>query len=449
MDAAALLHVLRRRFFPLLLCVLVGAVGALVVNRTTDPVYQSTSQVFVNIPTASSIQNSFQGVQVVSDLLPSYAEIASSRTVVAKVKERLSLPDSVEALRARISAKPLPQKLILEISANDSDPVRARSIANSTTLALADAVAELEKSRTPSTAVQLQVIDPAVRGHQTAPRTTYNVVLGLLVGLVAGLVLALALEALDRSVKTGAQTEAATHAPVLGVVPRMRRSGSQLAVLDNDPVAENYRTLRTSVTYANPDHPVRVIMVTSASSQEGKTTTAVNLAIALAQSGERTVLVDADLRRPNVAQMLGIEGAVGVTSVLTRSADLGGALQTWRDDLLVLPAGALPPNPSEMVGSQAMSKLISELDAFADTIVIDAPPVLPVTDAVVLSTQVDGVILVVRAGKTQRGQAAEARRRLDGVDAPVIGSVLNGVKRSSAAGYYAAYHPEQGARARS
>jgi capsular exopolysaccharide synthesis family protein len=211
-------------------------------------------------------------------------------------------------------------------------------------------------------------------------------------------------------------------------------------------VAENYRTLRTGVTYADPDNPVHVLMVTSPSPGEGKTTTAVNLAIALAQSGERTVLVDADLRRASVASTLGLEGAVGVTNVITKGTSLEEALQVWQDGLLVLPAGTLPPNPSEMVGSQAMGRLISDLQEFANVIIIDAPPVIPVTDAVVLSTQVEGVILVVRAGKTQRGQAAEARRRLDGVNAPVIGSVLNGAKRSSAEGYYAAYHAKSGLR---
>lgn len=441
MDALGLLHVLRRRLLPLVACVLAGVVGALLLTHTTSRVYESTAQVFVNVPSATTVQSGVSGVQLSSDLLPSYAEIATSRTNISKVKERLALPDGVEALRSSISAKALTDKLIIEITARDHDPVRSRSIADAATLALSDTVAELEKDRVRSAAVQLQVIDPAVRGRQVAPRPTYNLVLGLLLGLGSGLALALALDTLDRSVKTGPQAEATTRSPVLGVVPRLDRGQRGSPVAGTDPVAESYRTLRTGVRFADPDQPVRLFMVTSASPGEGKTTTAVNLAIALAQSGERTVLVDADLRRAHVATMLGLEGAVGVTSVITRTAELGDALQTWQHGLMVLPAGALPPNPSEMLGSQAMTRLLSDLDEWADTIVVDAPPVLPVTDAVVLSTQVDAVILVVRAGKTQRGQAAEARRRLDGVGAHVIGSVLNAVKRSTAAGYYAAYRP--------
>lgn len=446
MDAAGLLHALRRRFPALLLCLLAGLGGALALNRTTDKVYESKALVFVNIP-ANSIVGSVQGATLAEQLLPSYADIASTRNVVLLVKERLALPDSVRALQANISATALPQKFILEVKATDLDPLRARSIADATTAALADAVAGLERKRSPETAVQLQVIDPASRGRQVAPRPTYNLVLGLVLGTAAGLVLVLLLEALDRSVKTGVQAEASTDAPVLGIVPRVRR-GAGLAALGTDAAAESYRTLRTGVTFADPDNPPRVIMVTSGSPGEGKTTTAVNLAIALAQSGERTVIVDADLRRARVAEVLGLEGAVGVTSIVTRTATLEDALQVWQHGLMVLPSGALPPNPSEIVGSQAMGTLINDLHEYADVIVIDAPPVLPVTDAVVLSTQVDGVIVVVRAGKTQRAQAAETRRRLDGVNANVIGSVLNAAKRTSVDGYYAAYHPTAPRRAR-
>lgn len=447
MDAAGIMQFLRQRYLAVLLCVIAGLAGALLLNRQTTRVYESKSQVFVNIPTSGNLQNSVQGVLLTNDLLPSYAQLTSSHLVVEKVKLRLGLSDSVESLRGRISATVLAQKLILEIHVDDTDPVRARSIADATTLALEATVAQLQPDSLATSRVNISVIDPASRGTQIAPRTTYNTVVGLLLGLAAGLVLAVFLESLDRSVKTGAQTEASTHAPVLGVVPRRLRGGGQLAALGNDATAETYRTLRTGVTFADPDNPPRVIMVTSASEGEGKTTTAVNLAIALAQSGERTVIVDADLRRASVARMLGLEGTVGLTSVITRAASLEDSLQVWQDGLMVLPAGPLPPNPSEIVGSQAMGRLIHDLREFADVIVIDSPSVIPVTDAVVLSTQVEGVILVVRAGRTHRAQAAEARRRLDGVQAPVIGSVLNGAKRSSAAGYYAAYHPETARRA--
>ena len=443
MDAAGLMHVLRRRYLALVLCLVAGIAGALALNHKTKPVYQSTALVFVNVPTAGSVQSGVQGVLLTADLLPSYAQIASSRSVVDKVRTQLGLPDGLDQLRSRISAKALPQKLILEIDVKDHDPIRAQSIADATTQALAATVAELESSRAPETVVKLQVVDAATVGKKISPRTKYNTALGVLLGLAAGLVLALALEALDRSIKTGAQAESATHAPVLGIIPRWTRSDGAIAVLGDGVTAETYRTLRTSVMFADPDNRPRVVMVTSPSEGEGKTSTAVNLAIALAQSGERTVLVDADLRRSSVARMLGLEGAVGVTNVIMRTVALEDAVQTWQDTLQVLPAGPTPVNPSEIVGSQAMARLLTDLRERADVVVIDSPPVIPVTDAVVLSTQVDGVVLVVRAGRTQRAQAGEARRRLDGVQSPVLGALLNAAKRRSASGYYAEYRPVQ------
>ncbi len=448
MDVVALLHVLRRRAIALVLCLLAGIAGALALTHQTTKLYRADATVLVSVPASTSSQQGSAGVQLTSQLLPTYADIATSRKLAFVVKQRLGLPESPETLRHKISAAPETDKLVIDVSATDPDPVRARSLADAVSAALTDAVADLEKERTAGSRIKVELLDGALTPRKPIePRPVYNLAIGVLLGLAAGVLLALVLDALDRSVKTGAQTEASTHAPVLGIVPRRIRGGGKLAALGNDPVAETYRTLRTGVTFADPDNPPRVIMVTSASEGEGKTTTAVNLAIALAQSGERTAIVDADLRRASVASMLGLEGAVGVTSVITRTVALEDALQVWQDGLIVLPSGPLPPNPSEVVGSQAMGRLLTDLQAFADVIVVDAPPVLPVTDAVVLSTQVEGVILVVRAGRTQRAQAAEARRRLDGVQAPVIGSVLNATKRSSAAGYYAAYHPGTGVRA--
>jgi polysaccharide biosynthesis transport protein len=169
------------------------------------------------------------------------------------------------------------------------------------------------------------------------------------------------------------------------------------------------------------------------------TTTAVNLAIVLAQGGERVVLVDADLRRASVATRLGLEGAVGLSGVITRRTPLDHALQSWGDLLSVLPSGQLPPNPSELVGSQSMAGVLEDLRGLFDVVVVDAPPVLPVTDAVVLGTQADGVVLVCRAGQTDRQHLAEARHRVDAVGGAVVGVVLNAVKPSAAQGYYAGY----------
>ena len=448
MSGAAFLQVLRRRWVALLLCVLAGVGGGLLLTERTQRVYQADARVIVNLPAATNVTQAGQGLQLTAELLPSYAELATSRLVATKVKDALGLPESAEALRGRLSAEATPQTLLIDIGAKDGDPVRARSLANATAAALADAVRELQTGRAPATAVTVEVIDTAITpSTPVEPRPRYNLVLGLLLGASAGVALALLLDALDRTVKTATQVEEGVGAPLLGVVPRSKGK-DRLVADDASASAEAYRALRTAVRFVDPDDPPSLLMVTSPSEGDGKTTTAVNLALALARSGVRVVLVDADLRRPSVARALGLEGAVGVTDVIVRSALLEDVLQTWRDELLVLPAGALPPNPSEIVGSQGMANLLTELRDIADVIVVDAPPVLPVTDAVVLSPQVDGVLVVVRSGKTQRAATAEAKRRLNGVGAAVVGAVLNAASTSTAAGYYATYRPVPTARQR-
>jgi non-specific protein-tyrosine kinase len=445
MSTGGFFHVLRRRLLAVILCVLAGVGGALLLTDQTVKVYQADARVIVNLPVATTITQAGQGLQLTSELLPSYAELAESRLVADKVKQALNLPESSESLRKRLSAQAAPKTLLIDIGARDRDPVRARSIADAAAKALSDAVADLQGGRPKETAVTIDVIDSAITPQTPVePRPTYNLALGLLLGLAAGALLALALDAMDRSVKSATQAEEVTDAPLLGVVPSKKGRGRLVSEKDSAS-AEAYRALRPAVRFVDPDNPPAVLMVTSPSAGEGKTSTAVNLAVALASSGVSVALVDADLRRASVAKTLGLEGAVGVTSVVTRTATLDDALQRWRDNLLVLPAGPLPPNPSEILGSEAMANLLADLREWADMIVVDAAPVLPVTDAVVLSTLVDGVLIVLRSGRTQRALAAEARRRLGGVGAAVVGCVLNAAKSSTAEGYYASYRPQAAA----
>lgn len=450
MDVNGFLHLLRRRAWVVVLCLLAGVGGALALTRSTPERYRAEARVVVNIPPGASVTQGTQGLQLTSDLLPTYAQIATSRRVAEKVRSALSLPESAEQVRAKLSAAPQPQTLLIDVGASDRDPVRARSIADAAAVALSEAVAELERERTAGSAITVSLLDGALLPRSpVAPRPVYNLVLGVLLGLGAGVLLALLVDGLDRTVKTAAAAEAAVGAPVLALVPRRRRGQEPLVTVTDpqDAISEAYRTLRTSVLYLHPDTQMQVVVVTSAATDEGKTTTVLNLAVALAQGGERVVVVDADLRRSSVAAELGLEGAVGVSTVVTRRAELGSALQLWRDLFWVLPSGELPPNPSEIVGSQSMATLLDELRASFDVVLVDTPPVLPVTDAVALSTQADGVVVVGLAARTTRQVLTEARRRLDGVAAPVVGCVLNGVKGARAEGYYA-YSTDREARVR-
>jgi capsular exopolysaccharide synthesis family protein len=423
------------------LCLLAGISGGYYKGHHSQKVFQATARTIVTQPNVVGVSNQLTAAQLSSQFLGTYARIATSRSVATKVVEALQLPDSPGAIQGRLSASLEPSTYIIDISAVDGDPARARSLADTAAVALAERVAELEKGK--QAPIQAQVLDRAdLPGVPISPKPRQDLLLGIVLGLVGGIAVLSAMEALDRTLKTPAQGETSFGAPLLALVPKRRSRSSGLVVSgrDADVESEPYRALRTAVQFTDPDVSMRTILVTSASPGDGKTTTTANLALALAAAGERVVVVDADLRRASLANVFGIEGAVGLSSLVLRTVELDDTLQEWTERVTVLPSGRpLPPNPSELLGSRFMSHLLEELAARFDVVLIDTPPILPVTDAVALSTQVDGVLVVARHGKTQRGQAAEARRRLEAVGAHVIGFVLNAVPARESAGYYADY----------
>lgn len=202
----------------------------------------------------------------------------------------------------------------------------------------------------------------------------------------------------------------------------------------NSPVSEAYRALRTNILFATFDKPARSIAVTSTSQDEGKTTIVANLAVAFSQAGKRVVLVDADLRRPSLHTLFGLPNERGVTSAFIgeAAASLSADLQdSGVANLRLLTSGPLPPNPSEILGSQRMSVLIGGLAELADYVLFDCPPILAVTDAAILGHQVDGVLLVVSANKTKRDGALKAKQLLEKVNANILGVVLNNAKLDS------------------
>jgi receptor protein-tyrosine kinase len=209
------------------------------------------------------------------------------------------------------------------------------------------------------------------------------------------------------------------------------------------PRTEAFRLLRTNLQFLDLDSQPRSLVITSAVAGEGKTTTATNLGIALAQAGRKVLLVDGDLRRPRVATMLGLDGAVGLTNVLVGNASIGDAIQVHEPTgLHFLATGAKPPNPTEILQSRLAADLLHTLEDTYDMVLIDAPPLLPVADAAVLSTITDGSLLVTRHGKTTRDQLREAIGRIDHVHGRLFGIVMNMIPRRSARSYYYYYYED-------
>ncbi len=300
------------------------------------------------------------------------------------------------------------------------------------------------------------------------PQKLYNIAVGLVVGLILGVTLAFVKEALDNSIKSIEEAERVVNAPALAVVPLERElphrparsltrnngtskpGEAELALLKqpSSALAESFRTLLTSVVLSTAPRPPQALLITSATAREGKSTTALNLAIALAQRGDSTLIIDADLRRPGIAESLDLADGEGLAGFLTGAHSIEAALIQFSPvpTLWVLPAGPKPPNPAQLLSSSAMESLLRELRQRFKFLVIDSPPVLPVTDAMILSTFVDGVAFVVESGVTARGAVARARKVLDNAGARILGLVLNkvDVRHNGYYGYYGHYYYSSG-----
>jgi polysaccharide biosynthesis transport protein len=281
----------------------------------------------------------------------------------------------------------------------------------------------------------------------------------LALGLATGIGMAFVLDGLDNTVRTVEQVQAISLLPSLGIIPlgsgiaNQNGLGKRLPFATNkesvqlitksrpqSQMAEAYRALRTSLLLTTVGAPPKVILVTSALPEEGKTTTCINCAIVLAQKGARVLLIDADLRRPSIHRTLGVFSKTGLTHVLTGSASLeqSAVRSPMVPNLFVLPAGTLPPNPAELLASSRMREVLDILREEYDHIVIDTPPALPVTDAVVMATMADAVILVARAGSTTKHALRQARDILLQVNARISGVLLNAVNLGSP-DYYSYY----------
>jgi succinoglycan biosynthesis transport protein ExoP len=308
-----------------------------------------------------------------------------------------------------------------------------------------------------------RIIDAArIPTMPSEPNIPRNLSFALVLGVISGVGLAFVLENMDNTVRTPEQATLLSALPSLGMIPlgsstSNRGSGKRLALTAAQEVvetvtqgrpqsqmAESYRALRTSLLLSNLGAPPKVIMVTSARPQEGKTTTSINTSIVLAQKGVRVLLIDADLRRPSVHKTLGMGPRSGLSNVLTGSATVQQTITVSPilPNLFIMPAGTPPPNPAELLASSNMRDLITELRGQYDHIVIDTPPTLSVTDAVVLSPRADATILVIRSGQTTKQALRRARDILMQVNAHVAGVLLNAVDLTSPDYYY--YYEYQG-----
>lgn len=451
-DLRDYVRLLRRRWRLIVVCALVALSAAIAVTVTATKVYTAHAQLFVSTQQSSEDSSSAYTSGLYSQQrVKSYVSLITSVSIATLVKDDLGLAMTPKAIAAEVTASAPLDTVLINVSVKDSDPARARDIANSLGRVFPGFVQDIETTPVSVTVAQKAELPTT----PTSPRPKLNLALGLLVGLAVGVGGAVLRETLDTSVKGPEHAEELVGAPVLGAINYDADAAKKPLVVVHAPSssrAEAFRQLRTNLQFVNIEHPLRSVVVTSSVPGEGKSTTTCNLAITLAQAGLQVVLVEGDLRRPRIADYMGMEGAVGLTSVLLGRTQLDDALQAWGDGALqVLASGPLPPNPSELLGSQGMQDLLRELEQRADIVLIDAPPLLPVTDAAVLGTLTSGLVMLIRSNQTRREQVARAVATVNAVGATLLGGVLNMVPTrgpdsySYGYGYGYSYKPSAGA----
>lgn len=432
LDLRDYLRILRRNWILIVAAALAGLLVGAAASVLTKPTYTAETQLFVAIQNSGSVLELQQGNTFGEARVQSYIKTVSSPMVLQPAIDSLGLNTSSEELATKVRAGTDAKTVLIDIAVSDNSPVQAAAIAQAVADSLIKAVDNLEKPKSGagSSPVSLSVIKPAkAPADPSAPNTRANLLVGLLAGLCVGFGVATLRSTLDNKVRGESDLRQVTDAPLLGGIsfdqdaikkPLLTQAAAQ------SPRAESFRQLRTNLQFANVSDHAKTVLITSSLPGEGKSTTATNLAIALAQAGQTVCLVDADLRRPMVSEYLGLERNAGLTTALVGAADVNDLLQPWGDDnLYVLTSGQIPPNPSELLGSTEMMQLIGRLERAFDSVVIDAPPLLPVTDAAVLSQHVGGVVVIVGSKKLRHQDLEKSLNALKMVGSNLLGVVLN------------------------
>ncbi len=413
-------------------CVAVGlgVGGAVAVNLLTTPLYQASTRLFVSTSSGGSAGEIYQGTLSSQQRVISYTKLLTGETLAKRTIDKLHLDMSADTLLTRVRAASAPDTVLIDISVLDPSPLQARTIADALSDEFVVMVSELETPPNGGQPDARVVVEQhaSVPLAPAIPKAMRNVAIGLALGVIVGIGLAILRDLLDNTIKDRTTLEEITGVGLVGSVPLAKDLQTKPAIAfdsDNSAIAEAFRKLRTNLQFLAVDNPPRVIVVTSPMPMEGKSVTATNLALALAEAEHSVVLVDGDLCRPRLDKYLDLIGSVGFSTVLANRASLDEVLQKTRfPGLTFLASGSIPPNPSELLGSLAAKKILAQLRDGFDYVVVDSSPLIAVTDAAILAADADAVLITARYAKTKREQLAHAVRNLGDVGARLVGAVM-------------------------
>lgn len=446
------ISMLRRYWVGEVLIVLATIAVVAIFTALQPRVYTSSASGLTQAASGESLSMALAGDSLAKSRAETYVRIATSDAVAKRAAELLGNNRSAGDLLGHVSASLPADTAVIEISARADTPEGAAKLANTWIKALADQVTAIESPGDGIAEAAVSFVPLAAARAPylpSSPNLQVALVLALLAGLALAFVYGLLRSHFDRKIRTVAQIEAIIDGAVIGTIPASDAFGDRKRVIeqsDDDThqlfaITESLRELRTNLSYVDVDNPPRVIVFTSSIPGEGKSTIAANLADAIAASNSNVVVIDCDLRRPTQSGIYDLRAGAGLTDVLSGRLSINDALQAPTGDphLRVLPSGRIPPNPSELLGSRTMKELVGALSEVA-TVILDAPPVLSVTDAAILGTFADGVVLTVAAKQITSEQLEKSNRAILRVRGRVLGAVLNKVPSNGIDAYDYGYY---------
>jgi capsular exopolysaccharide synthesis family protein len=417
-----------------------GAAGG--VTYLSTPMYEAKIQLFVSTQSSDfDISSLVQGSSFTQQRVKSYAQIIPSPTTLAPVVQKLQLEISAEELSKRVKSSAPLDTVLINVSVTDESPMRAASIANGIGEYFSSFVNNLELSKADnSPPIKVSVVKTAtIPEDPSSPRTTLNLLLGLILGFGLGVGVAILRQLFDTTIKNENDLD---QTPLLGAIGFDEEAQSKPLITTLSRYSartEAFRQIRTNLQYIRADQPPKVVAVTSAVPSEGKTSTSINLALSLAQSGFKVAFIEGDMRRPKCSTYLERNSKVlGLSEVLTGivsesvEESITSVVQQLDEVsiLTFLSSGAIPQNPAELLDSKRFDSVIDYFRENYDFTILDCPPALPVADASIISTRVDGVIVIIEAGKTRRNQFLGVREVITQVGGQILGVVLNKIPHS-------------------
>lgn len=422
-------------------CVMVGLFIAAAITFKTIPLYESKAQIFVSTPAAAlDISSLATGGSFSQQRVKSYAQIINSPKTLGPVIKTLGLKMSAKTLSSMVTASAPLDTVLITLTVTDTDPKRAAMIANAVAEQFGITVADLELYGIGAgSPVKVSTVKDAIPASSPAsPKKEINLALGLLLGFGLGIALASLRKLLDNTVKN---EDDLLGTPLLAAIGFDEFADEKPLVTQIGRYAartEAFRTLRTNIQFLSPDVHPQVIVMSSALPNEGKTTSSINLALSLAQTGAKVVLLEADMRRPKIALYLEMSSAsIGLSELISGPEEITpkaikAILHPYESTgLKVILSGKVPSNPSELLSSKKFQDLIDLLRIHCEYVIIDCPPLLPVIDAAIVSAKVDGCVLVVHAGATRKQHFIGARDAVKAVNSTLLGVVINKIPESS------------------